>query len=159
MALLEDHALEKAKAILKLKAAARHIDEAMDGQFSRTEVNYPSYDQRRASKRRGALQKLWMPTQREIGIYIAHCVVQRLTGTRRKHPRCRDVLRLTICRLRQVLRDGKELLLKEIKAAHGFPFLNLHHDGWSTGNGKVSVLGTSASFIDETWSIGRSRCS
>ncbi|KAF1772068.1 hypothetical protein GQ600_10716 [Phytophthora cactorum] len=46
---------------------------------------------------------------------------------------------------------ARELLLKEIKAAHGFPFLNLHHDGWSTGNGKVSVLGTSASFIDETW--------
>ncbi|KAG3083266.1 hypothetical protein PI125_g19784 [Phytophthora idaei] len=49
------------------------------------------------------------------------------------------------------MRMARELLLKEIKAAHGFPFLNLHHDGWSTGNGKVSVLGTSASFIDETW--------
>ncbi|KAG6954354.1 hypothetical protein JG688_00012390, partial [Phytophthora aleatoria] len=65
MALLEDHALEKAKAILKLKAA-RHVDEAMER---------ASYDQRPCFKRRGALQKLWMPTQREIGIYIAHWLI------------------------------------------------------------------------------------
>ncbi|KAF1772069.1 hypothetical protein GQ600_10717 [Phytophthora cactorum] len=66
MALLEDHALEKAKAILKLKAAARHIDEAMERAITTSDC---------ASKRRGALQKLWMPTQREIGIYIAHWLI------------------------------------------------------------------------------------
>ncbi|EEY57044.1 uncharacterized protein PITG_10617 [Phytophthora infestans T30-4] len=43
-----------------------------------------------------------------------------------------------------------DFLQRELKAAHG-PFLNLHHDGWTTGNGKVGVLGTSASFIDKTW--------
>ncbi|KAI9998508.1 hypothetical protein PInf_002899 [Phytophthora infestans] len=43
------------------------------------------------------------------------------------------------------------LLLREHEAAHWLPFLNLHHDGWTTENGKVAALGTSISLIDQSW--------
>ncbi|KAG6970842.1 hypothetical protein JG687_00002397 [Phytophthora cactorum] len=153
MALPEDHLLEKAEASMKSKAAARHVGEVME----------------RANSRE---QKRTIPvtTSDQIGIYIAHwlisaglpyntvvtedfkVLVQRLTGDP-------DVSIITAATFRDLLSAvytefcemTRELLLKELKAAHGFPFLNLHHDGWSTGNGKVSVLGMSASFIDETW--------
>ncbi|KAL3662535.1 hypothetical protein V7S43_012390 [Phytophthora oleae] len=45
----------------------------------------------------------------------------------------------------------KDLLLHEHEAAHGLPFLNIHHDGWATGNGKVAALGTSVSSVDQSW--------
>ncbi|KAG2968551.1 hypothetical protein PC118_g17951 [Phytophthora cactorum] len=48
------------------------------------------------------------------------------------------------------------LLQRELQAAHG-PFLKLHHDGWSRGNGNVSEMGTSASLTCHD-TIVRSLC-
>ncbi|ETO81114.1 hypothetical protein F444_04508 [Phytophthora nicotianae P1976] len=109
----EDHQLGQAEASARLEAATRNIDDATDhASNSRRSLSPAEND--RAVKRRGTLQKLWAPTQRDISVYT--------------------------------LVDQQ----RELKAAHG-PFLNLHHDGWTTGNGKVGVLGTTASFIDKTW--------
>ncbi|KAE8968753.1 hypothetical protein PR003_g28874, partial [Phytophthora rubi] len=79
-------------------------------------------------------------------------LVQRLTGD----PDARILAATTFRDLLGVIYAkfcglATELLLREFEAAHGFPFLNLHHDGWTTGNGKVSVMGASASFIDASW--------
>ncbi|KAE8956173.1 hypothetical protein PR002_g31555 [Phytophthora rubi] len=79
-------------------------------------------------------------------------LVQRLTGD----PDARILAATTFRDLLEVIYAkfcglATELLLREFEAAHGFPFLNLHHDGWTTGNGKVSVMGASASFIDASW--------
>ncbi|KAG2944697.1 hypothetical protein PC115_g140 [Phytophthora cactorum] len=136
MALPEDHLLEKAEASMKSKAAARHVGEVMERANSREQKRtIPVTTSDRAFKRRDF-----------------KVLVQRLTGDP-------DVSIIAAATFRDLLSAvytefcemTRELLLKELKAAHGFPFLNLHHDGWSTGNGKVSVLGMSASFIDETW--------
>ncbi|KAE9246999.1 hypothetical protein PF004_g4538 [Phytophthora fragariae] len=79
-------------------------------------------------------------------------LVQRLTGD----PDARILAATTFRDLLEVIYAkfcglATELLLRVFEAGHGFPFLNLHHDGWTTGNGKVSVMGASASFIDASW--------
>ncbi|KAL3672799.1 hypothetical protein V7S43_002089 [Phytophthora oleae] len=48
-------------------------------------------------------------------------------------------------------RKTKNLLLQELTVARRSPFLNLHHDGWTTGSGKTGVVGISVRFIDESW--------
>ncbi|KAE9306014.1 hypothetical protein PR003_g21345 [Phytophthora rubi] len=172
MASHEEHPLGQAEANMKLKAATRHIDDAMGQARARdTKRSVSTTVEDRAVKRRGTLQKLWAPTQREIGIYIAHwlisagmayntvvtedfkVLIQRLTGdsdaTILAASTFRDLLEAVFVKFCKLVGG---LLQQEFKAAHG-PFLNLHHVGWSTGNGRVSVLGTSASFIDTTWNF------
>ncbi|KAE9278236.1 hypothetical protein PF008_g28662 [Phytophthora fragariae] len=172
MASHEEHPLGQAEANMKLKAATRHIDDAMGQARARdTNRSVSTTVEDRAVKRRGTLQKLWAPTQREIGIYIAHwlisagmayntvvtedfkVLIQRLTGdsdaTILAASTFRDLLEAVFVKFCKLVGG---LLQQEFKAAHG-PFLNLHHVGWSTGNGRVSVLGTSASFIDTTWNF------
>ncbi|KAI9980947.1 hypothetical protein PInf_010297 [Phytophthora infestans] len=152
----------------RLKAATRNIDEATD-HASNSKRSLSSSENERAVKRRGTLQKLWGPTQRDISVYIAHwlissglayntvasegfkLLVQRLTGDLGATILAASTLRdlLTGVWFKHCKKAG-DFLQRELKAAHG-PFLDLHHDGWTTGNGKVGVLGTSASFIDKTW--------
>ncbi|KAE8979268.1 hypothetical protein PF005_g24199 [Phytophthora fragariae] len=171
VALHDDHPMGKAEANIKLKAATRHVDNAMKradtGEYKRATTHATN---ERAPKRRGVLQILWVPTERDIGVYIARwlisaelpyntaatedfkMLVQRLTGD----PDARILATTTFRDLLEVIYAkfcglATELLLREFEAAHGFPFLNLHHDGWTTGNGKVSVMGASASFIDASW--------
>ncbi|GMF43491.1 unnamed protein product [Phytophthora fragariaefolia] len=123
-----------------------------------------------APKRRGAQQKLWTPTQREIGVFMAQWLIsagmphhtitsesfkllnQRLTGdsgaTILAASTFRDLLRAVFANFCDMVKD---LLEQEFKAAHEYPFLDIHHGGWTAANGKISAMGTSASFIDRFW--------
>ncbi|KAL3666297.1 hypothetical protein V7S43_008548 [Phytophthora oleae] len=111
-----------------------------------------------------------VPSSREVGVYIAQwlvtaglpyntvatedfkVLVQRLTGdqgaTIFAGATFRDLLEVMFAKF---CKNTRKLLVRQFKAAHGRPFLNVHHDDWTTGNGKVSVLGMSVSFIDVTW--------
>ncbi|ETM51966.1 hypothetical protein L914_04300, partial [Phytophthora nicotianae] len=64
----EDHQLGQAEASARLEAATRNIDDATDhASNSRRSLSPAEND--RAVKRRGTLQKLWAPTQRDISVY------------------------------------------------------------------------------------------
>ncbi|KAL3665787.1 hypothetical protein V7S43_009216 [Phytophthora oleae] len=130
----------------------------------------PMVDNERATKRQGTLQKAWYPSSREVGVYIDQwlvtaglayntvatenfkVLVHRLTGdqgaTILAGATFRDLLEAMFAKF---CKNTRKLFEREFKAAHGRPFLNVHHDGWTTGNGKVSVLGMSVSFIDVAW--------
>ncbi|ETK77029.1 hypothetical protein L915_16667 [Phytophthora nicotianae] len=43
------------------------------------------------------------------------------------------------------------MLSAEFRAAYNLPFLNVLHDGCTTGSGKKGLVGTSASFINLSW--------
>ncbi|KUF96049.1 hypothetical protein AM587_10000328 [Phytophthora nicotianae] len=164
----EDHQLGQAEASARLQAATRNIDEATD-HASNPKRSLSPAENDRAVKRRGTLQKLWAPTQRDISVYIAHwlissglayntvasegfkLLVQRLTGNLGATILVASTFRdlLTGVWFKYCNKTGG-FFQRELKAAYG-TFLNLHHDGWTTGNGKVGVLGTTASFIDKTW--------
>ncbi|ETO68014.1 hypothetical protein F444_15127 [Phytophthora nicotianae P1976] len=164
----EDHQLGQAEASARLQAATRNIDEATD-HASNPKRSLSPAENDRAVKRRGTLQKLWAPTQRDISVYIAHwlissglayntvasegfkLLVQRLTGNLGATILVASTFRdlLTGVWFKYCNKTG-DFFQRELKAAHG-TFLNPHHDRWTTGNGKVGVLGTTASFIDKTW--------
>ncbi|GMG15510.1 unnamed protein product [Phytophthora fragariaefolia] len=79
-------------------------------------------------------------------------LIQRLTGdsgaTILAASTFRDLLRAVFAKFCDM---AKDLLEQDFKAAHRSPFLNLHHDGWTAVNGKISAMGASASFIDRFW--------
>ncbi|ETI39260.1 hypothetical protein F443_15150 [Phytophthora nicotianae P1569] len=70
----EDHQLGQAEASARLQAATRNIDEATD-HASNPKRSLSPAENDRAVKRRGTLQKLWAPTQRDISVYIAHWLI------------------------------------------------------------------------------------
>ncbi|KAG1692180.1 hypothetical protein DVH05_025610 [Phytophthora capsici] len=76
IALHEDHPVGKNDKGMKLKVAAQHVDAAMAHAHAHENKRAnPVTTNERASKRRGELGRLWTPTQREVGIFVAQWLV------------------------------------------------------------------------------------
>ncbi|KAE9334371.1 hypothetical protein PF008_g13991 [Phytophthora fragariae] len=168
-----DHRLGKTEASKKLETAVRHLDGAIsrEAAFENKRAASAKVDDR-VSKRKVTIQRLWVPSQREIGIFISqwlisagmphHTVateefkllIQRLTGDSGATILAASTFRdLLLAVFAKFCKMTKGLLMREFKAVLGLPFLNLHHDGWTTANGRVGATGTLASFVDASWTF------
>ncbi|KAE9331295.1 hypothetical protein PR003_g15077 [Phytophthora rubi] len=168
-----DHRLGKTEASKKLETAVRHLDGAIsrEAAFENKRAASAKVDDR-VSKRKVTIQRFWVPSQREIGIFISqwlisagmphHTVateefkllIQRLTGDSGATILAASTFRdLLLAVFAKFCKMTKGLLMREFKAVLGLPFLNLHHDGWTTANGRVGATGTLASFIDASWTF------
>ncbi|KAG3115441.1 hypothetical protein PI124_g5340 [Phytophthora idaei] len=88
--------------------------------------------------KRGSLQKLWSPTQKELNMHIA------LWSIKDGLPN-NTVVTEAIHNFVQLLRAI------EGRVRSRFPFLSVLHDPCTTGSGKKGVVGTSVCFITWNW--------
>ncbi|KAI9988984.1 hypothetical protein PInf_022705 [Phytophthora infestans] len=118
--------------------------------------------------KRGALQRLWGPTAKELNVHIARWLlndglpynkvvtedfrsfVRLISGNttvlaQRTYYGMMDASFERFC----FLTGG--MLSAEFRASYNLPFFNVLHDGCTTGSGKKGLVGTSASFIDLSW--------
>ncbi|KAI9994682.1 hypothetical protein PInf_011508 [Phytophthora infestans] len=162
------HPVGMAEVKKRTKRARRQIDSVMNvvsGYLSQrvTESQEPM-------AKRGALQKLWSPTQKELNVHIARWLIndglpyntavsedfrnliQRVTGTANvtilSSKTYASMLEASFQRFCAMV---KKKLKEEFEAAYRLPFLNLLHDSCTTGNNKKGIVGTSVSLINRNW--------
>ncbi|KAG3072440.1 hypothetical protein PC116_g20206 [Phytophthora cactorum] len=85
--------------------------------------------------KRGALQKLWGPTPKELNVHSARWLINDDA----------DFERFCLLTERK-LKDG-------FKAAYFFPFLNVLHDNCTAGSGKKGLVGSSVRLINKRWEL------
>ncbi|KAI9983053.1 hypothetical protein PInf_006970 [Phytophthora infestans] len=109
--------------------------------------------------KRGALQKLWSPTQKVINVYIARWLIKDgLPHNTVVTDDFRNLVHLltgnvgatilssgTYCNMREALFEwfctmAATMLKDEFKAAFGLPFLKVLHDSCTTDSGKKGVI-------------------
>ncbi|KAL3673973.1 hypothetical protein V7S43_001658 [Phytophthora oleae] len=167
-----DHSISQAYASTKMKNAVRHVDEAMTETHSQERKRSAATAIGTRPPKQITLQKVWMPSQKELGVYISYWLInaglpfntvatedfkrliQRATGDVNagilSASTYRDLLGAVFSKF---CKSTSKLLLREFGLAHRAPFLNLLHDTWTTANGKKGALGTSVRWIDETWTF------
>ncbi|KAG2890038.1 hypothetical protein PC129_g14442 [Phytophthora cactorum] len=120
--------------------------------------------------KRGALQKLWGPTPKELNVHITDCcclccysynavvsgdfrnLIRLITGSSTilapsTYSTFLDADFERFCLLTErKLKDG-------FKAAYFFPFLNVLHDNCTAGSGKKGLVGSSVRLINKRWEL------
>ncbi|KAE8914915.1 hypothetical protein PF005_g4842 [Phytophthora fragariae] len=165
------HPVGRAEKARRTKRVQRQIDSAL--------CDVPAYVTQRitsspykepAMTKRGALQKLWCATQKELDVHIArwlindgrpyntvvtedfrnliHRATGNLDGTILSAKTYNIILEALFARFCGFV---EQLLKDEFAAAFYLPFLNLLHDSCTTGSGKKGIVGTSACYIDKFW--------
>ncbi|OWZ14249.1 hypothetical protein PHMEG_00012303 [Phytophthora megakarya] len=168
----QGHSISNAYSAIKMKNAVRHVDEAMTVAYAQERKRATATAIGARLPKKGALQKLWMPSQKKLGVYISYWLInaglpyntvatedfkrliQRATGDTNaailSASTYRDLLSAVFSKF---CKSVAKILLREFELAHHAPFLNLLHDTWTTANGKKGALGTSIRWIDETWTF------